>query len=341
MRALVTGGCGFIGSTLVNRIAGLQEGEVLNYDVLNYASDPRSVSAVSGQSNYQFVKGDVCDRLLFAEKLHAFKPDVVFHLAAESHVDRSIDGPDNFLNTNVMGTFAVLEAIRDWLNTDNAVSPDAFRFVHVSTDEVYGDLSADEPAFTEHSPYKPSSPYSASKAASDHLAASWARTYQLPVIITNCSNNYGPRQFPEKLIPLMILSALAGTGLPVYGNGQNVRDWLHVEDHVDALLAIARKGVLGSRYNIGGLCERRNIEVVTTICSILDRLVPKNSGCYGDQIEFVTDRSGHDLRYAVDCSKLMAETGWRPAHDFDSGLEQTVQWYLDNEDWWRPHFDKG
>ena len=340
MRILVTGGCGFIGSTLVNRLAKSPNLKILNFDKLTYASDLSSIQEVVDLPNYCFVKGDICNNELFFKTLHDFNPDVVFHLAAESHVDSSINGPDHFINTNIIGTYSILESIRAWLAVGNEKSTNAFRYIHVSTDEVYGELLLDEPAFTENSPYRPSSPYSASKAASDHLASSWARTYNLPILITNCTNNYGPRQFAEKLIPRMILSAISGKPLPVFGKGENIRDWLHVEDHVEALIKIAQHGKSGSQYNIGGNCERKNIDVVNSICDVLDKSVPKVNGSYRDQIKFVTDRAGHDFRYAINSDKLNRELGWQPVYDFNCGLKATVEWYLNNEKWWEPHFKR-
>ncbi|MEP7221283.1 MAG: dTDP-glucose 4,6-dehydratase [Novosphingobium sp.] len=333
MRVIVTGGAGFIGSALVRHLVG-QGCEVLNIDALTYAGNPDSLREVEGRANYRFLHADVCDRAALAAALAQFRPDRVMHLAAESHVDRSITGAADFVQTNVVGTFTLLEAAREyWAGLDGAAQA-AFRFLHVSTDEVYGSLGQGG-LFAETTPYDPASPYSASKAASDHFARAWQRTYGLPVIVSNCSNNYGPRQFPEKLIPLTVLNALEGLPLPVYGAGQNVRDWLHVDDHVAALCLIAERGRVGETYNVGGGNERRNIDVVRAICAVLDRLVPAE-GPHADLITFVPDRPGHDARYAIDARKLEGELGWRASHGFDSGLEQTVRWYLDNAWWWQP-----
>ncbi len=339
MRAFVTGGCGFVGSALVRRLVADKNNVVLNFDALTYAADQRSLESISSQDNYQFFHGDIRDRAQFASAFTSFQPDVVLHLAAESHVDRSISGPGEFLQTNIFGTFIILETVRDWLDDRTSAAVDDFRLIHVSTDEVFGDLGPDDLAFSETSAYRPSSPYSASKAASDHLVKSWHRTYGIPAIITNCSNNYGPYQLPEKLIPLMILAAISDGFLPVYGEGLNIRDWLHVDDHVDALITIARLGDTGENFNIGGGCERRNIDVIHSICRILDMIKPKPTGNYSDQITFVKDRPGHDRRYAIDGKHLAERLGWRPRHNFESGLEATVRWYLENEKWWRPYFE--
>ena len=334
MRVIVTGGAGFIGSALVRHLV-LEKGyDVLNVDALTYAGYLPSLKAVEGKPNYRFVQADICDREVMQQAIAGFRPDRIMHLAAESHVDRSITGAVDFIQTNVIGTFTLLEAARDyWAGLDQAGKA-AFRFLHVSTDEVYGSLG-DEGLFTEDTPYDPSSPYSASKASSDHLAKAWERTYGLPVVVSNCSNNYGPYHFPEKLIPLTILNALAGERLPVYGKGENVRDWLYVEDHARALDLIAERGRVGETYNVGGRNERRNIDVVRRICSVLDQLVPGNRP-RDELIEFVTDRPGHDARYAIDATKLENELGWKARENFDTGIEKTVQWYLDNEWWWRP-----
>ena len=334
MRVIVTGGAGFIGSALVRHLV-LEKGyEVLNVDALTYAGYLPSLSAVEGKSNYRFVQANICDRDAMQSAISEFRPDRIMHLAAESHVDRSITGAADFIQTNVIGTFTLLEAAREfWARLDQAAKA-AFRFLHVSTDEVYGSLG-DDGLFTEDTPYDPSSPYSASKASSDHLAKAWERTYGLPVVVSNCSNNYGPYHFPEKLIPLTILNALAGERLPVYGKGENVRDWLYVEDHARALDLIAERGRVGETYNVGGRNERQNIDVVRRICSVLDELVPGNRP-RDELIEFVTDRPGHDARYAIDATKLENELGWRALENFDTGIEKTVQWYLDNEWWWRP-----
>ena len=335
MRVIVTGGAGFIGSALVRYLV-LEKGyEVLNIDALTYAGYLPSVRVVEGKPNYRFLHANICDRRAMQEAFTSFRPDRIMHLAAESHVDRSITGAADFIQTNVIGTFTLLETARVyWSSLTAPAEKSAFRFLHVSTDEVYGSLGS-KGLFTEDTPYDPSSPYSASKASSDHLAAAWQRTYGLPVIVSNCSNNYGPYHFPEKLIPLTILNALAGERLPVYGKGENVRDWLYVEDHARALDLIVERGLVGETYNVGGRNERRNIDVVRRICSVLDQLVPANRP-REELIEFVTDRPGHDARYAIDASKLENELGWRAHEDFDSGVEKTVRWYLENEWWWRP-----
>lgn len=334
MRVIVTGGAGFIGSALVRHLV-LEKGyEVLNVDALTYAGYLPSLRSVEGQPNYRFLKANICDGDAMAEAIASFRPDRVMHLAAESHVDRSITGAADFVQTNVIGTFTLLEAARDYWSKLDGAAKDKFRFLHVSTDEVYGSLG-DEGLFTEDTPYDPSSPYSASKASSDHLAKAWHRTYGLPVVVSNCSNNYGPYHFPEKLIPLTILNALAGERLPVYGKGENVRDWLYVEDHARALDLIAERGRAGETYNVGGRNEQRNIDVVRRICSVLDQLAPSNRP-RDELIEFVTDRPGHDARYAIDATKLEHELGWRAQENFDTGIEKTVRWYLDNDWWWRP-----
>ena len=334
MRVLVTGGAGFIGSALVRHLV-LEKGyEVLNVDKLTYAGNLQSLKVVDNQPNYRFLKADICDRAAMAEAFASFQPQRVMHLAAESHVDRSITGAEEFLKTNIMGTFTLLETTRDHLAGLAPQERDAFRFLHVSTDEVYGSLG-DTGLFTEETPYDPSSPYSASKAASDHLAKSWARTFGLPVIVSNCSNNYGPYHFPEKLIPLTILNALAGKPLPVYGKGENVRDWLYVEDHARALDVIIERGRIGETYNVGGRNERRNIDVVKRICAVLDQLAPA-SILHETLITHVTDRPGHDARYAIDASKLEKELGWKALENFDTGIEKTIAWYLANQWWWEP-----
>ncbi|PCK82211.1 dTDP-glucose 4,6-dehydratase [Rhizobium sophoriradicis] len=334
MRILVTGGAGFIGSALVRHLVSEIGAEVLNVDTLTYAGNLASLKSVESAPNYQFLRADICDRARMQEAFASFRPDIVMHLAAESHVDRSISGAADFIQTNIVGTFSLLDAARHYWGELDARRKSAFRFLHVSTDEVYGSLG-DEGLFEEKTPYDPSSPYSASKAASDHLAIAWHRTYGLPVVVSNCSNNYGPFHFPEKLIPLMILNALGGKPLPVYGNGANVRDWLYVEDHARALYTIASRGRPGEKYNVGGRNERRNIDVVHRICAILD-------GVYSDKapharlITNVTDRPGHDARYAIDASKLESELGWKAQETFETGIEKTVRWYLNNEWWWRP-----
>ena len=334
MRILVTGGAGFIGSALVRYLVSEVGAEVLNVDKLTYAGNLASLSQVEKANNYHFLQADICDRAAMDQALASFRPDRIMHLAAESHVDRSISGAGDFVQTNVIGTFTLLEAARGYWNGLPADQKDAFRFLHVSTDEVYGSLG-DEGLFEETTPYDPSSPYSASKAASDHLAIAWHRTYGLPVVVSNCSNNYGPFHFPEKLIPLVILNALEGKPLPVYGQGVNIRDWLYVEDHARALHIIASKGQLGEKYNVGGRNERRNIDVVKRICALMDEMRPRATP-HEDLITYVTDRPGHDARYAIDATRLETELGWKAQENFDTGIEKTVRWYLDNEWWWRP-----
>jgi dTDP-glucose 4,6-dehydratase len=336
MRILVTGGAGFIGSALVRHLIRHTEHEVLNLDALTYAGTLTTVALVAEHPHYRFIRADVCDAAAVRAAVHDFRPQVITHLAAESHVDRSIDGPGVFVQTNVVGTYTMLAAARDYWQGLPPAEQTAFRFHHISTDEVFGSLG-DTGLFIEDTPYDPRSPYSASKAASDHLVSAWGHTYGLPVLVTNCSNNYGPYHFPEKMIPLMIVKALAGETLPVYGRGENVRDWLFVEDHVRALQAVFERGQPGRRYNIGGNAERRNIDVVEILCATLDRLQPRaHGGSYAEQIGFVADRPGHDLRYAIDATRIRDELGWSPAESFESGLEATVRWYLENEDWWRP-----
>jgi dTDP-glucose 4,6-dehydratase len=334
---LVTGGCGFIGSTLVRRLVG-DGHDVLNVDALTYAGLPQNVADVAGASNYSFLEADIRDGAAVAQALEAFGPDAVMHLAAESHVDRSIDDPMDFLSTNVLGTAAVLRAVEQWLPAQPVGRRDAFRLLHISTDEVYGALGADG-AFTEDSPVEPNSPYAASKAASDLMARAWARTWKLPVIVCRSSNNYGPRQFPEKLIPRTIISALHGRPIEVYARGENVRDWIHVEDNVDALLRVLERGALGSVYNIGAGNERRNIDLVRDICGLLDERAPRETGATADLIAFVEDRPGHDFRYAIDNARLAGELDWQPSVAPADGLRQTVDWYLANRDWWAPLLD--
>ena len=346
---IVTGGAGFIGSNVI--LKALESGNlrVVNIDKLTYSGNPESLAPIRDNPAYKFIHADVSDLGAMRAILEAEKPDAIMHLAAESHVDRSIDSPEAFIDTNVKGTFSMLEAARAWWKTLQATDREKagnFRFLHISTDEVFGDL-ADSPAgekafFSETSPYAPSSPYSASKAASDHLVRAWHRTYGLPTLITNCSNNYGPRQFPEKLIPVIILNALAGKPLPVYGKGAQIRDWLYVEDHAEALLLTLAKGRPGDTYAIGGNCEKRNLEVVEAVCQTLEELAPaskKNVKTYRDLITFVADRPGHDGRYAMDAGKIRRELGWRPTENFETGIKKTVSWYLENQDWWQRILD--
>ncbi len=329
---LVTGGCGFIGCNLVRLLMG-KGARVVNIDKLTYAGNPASLRDLEGNAAYRFVRGDIADKALIDPLMAEVKPAVILNLAAESHVDRSIDGPAEFLHTNVTGTFILLEAARAYWGGLDETGRTAFRFLHVSTDEVYGSLGP-EGFFTEETPYRPNSPYSASKASSDHLVRAWRHTYGLPTLITNCSNNYGPYQFPEKLIPLAIQRALSGEPIPVYGKGENVRDWLHVGDHAEALLAVAAKGRPGATYNIGGSSERKNIDLVRELCGVLDEMAPRPDGrSYADQITFVADRPGHDLRYAIDASKIGREIGWKPSRTFVEGLRDTARWYLDNQSW--------
>ena len=336
-KILVTGGAGFIGSAVVRHIIENTQDSVVNVDKLTYAGNLESLESVENNPRYTFEQVDICDAKALAHVFEQHKPDAVMHLAAESHVDRSIDGPAAFIETNIVGTYTLLEATRAYWNTLSNEKKVAFRFHHISTDEVYGDLEGTDDLFTETTPYAPSSPYSASKASSDHLVRAWLRTYGLPTIVTNCSNNYGPFHFPEKLIPLMILNALDGKPLPVYGNGQQIRDWLFVEDHARALYKVVSEGEVGETYNIGGHNEKANIDVVRTICALLEELVPnKPAGVakYEDLITYVKDRPGHDVRYAIDAAKIGRELGWKPQETFESGIRKTVEWYLNNKKWW-------
>jgi len=336
MKILVTGGCGFIGSNFVLQQINTTQNTILNLDKLTYAGNPENLASINSHQNYEFVQGDICDADFVFSTISDFQPHAIVHFAAESHVDRSIDGPLEFVNTNIVGTATLLNVSRNYLEA-RSQKPEVgnFRFLHVSTDEVFGSLGY-EGFFTETTPYDPSSPYSASKAGSDHLVRAWTRTYGFPALITNCSNNYGPYQFHEKLIPLMIANCIEEKPLPVYGEGLNVRDWLFVEDHCHAIYSVLQKGALGETYNIGGNNEIKNIDIVNTICSILDEMKPRsNGGSYTELINYVTDRPGHDFRYAIDASKIKGELGWVPKETFETGIRKTIQWYLDNENWWR------
>jgi len=344
LKVLVTGGAGFIGSALIRHLVNDLRVETVNVDKLTYAGNLESLTSVIGSPEYHFCHADICDVPAMEQIFGEHRPDAVAHLAAESHVDRSIDGPEAFLETNLLGTGTLLKVTTSYWRELDATAQKRFRFLHISTDEVYGDLDTSDSAFTEETPYAPSSPYAATKAGSDHLVRAWGRTYGLPILITNCSNNYGPYQFPEKLIPHIILSALAGQPLPIYGNGEQVRDWLYVEDHVKALWAVLRLGHIGETYNIGGNNEHQNIDVVRTICRLLERsrkaLGPlPHDRPFEELITFVTDRPGHDRRYAIDASKIGRELGWKSAESFASGLEKTVQWYVDNREWWQRVLD--
>lgn len=339
MKILLTGGAGFIGSNLVRHLIQHTDHEVLNVDKLTYAGNLNSLADIASHPRYSFEQVDLCDAHSVQQAFSSYQPDAVMHLAAESHVDRSIDGPGEFIQTNVIGTFNLLQAALKFYRDPCSAKPErrrGIRFLHVSTDEVYGSLGPTDPAFSETTPYDPHSPYSASKAASDHLARAWGDTYGLPVMVTNCSNNYGPYQFPEKLIPVVILKCLRGEPIPVYGKGENIRDWLYVEDHCRALTAVLENGQPGHTYTIGGNNERRNIDLVRDICSLMDELAPNPKVLQHDfLIEFVTDRPGHDLRYAINANKIKSELGWEPLENATSGLRKTVQWYLDNETWWQ------
>ncbi|CAH8182349.1 dTDP-glucose 4,6-dehydratase [Vibrio aestuarianus] len=344
MKVLITGGAGFIGSAVVRHIIENTRASVVNIDKLTYAGNVESVALISESERYHFVQADICDATAMAEVFEKYQPTAVMHLAAESHVDRSIDGPADFIQTNIMGTFTLLEAARAYWSALPEEKKQTFRFHHISTDEVYGDLEGTDDLFTEETSYEPSSPYSASKASSDHLVRAWHRTYGLPVIVTNCSNNYGPYHFPEKLIPHVILNALDAKPLPIYGDGSQIRDWLYVEDHARALYTVVTEGVVGETYNIGGHNEKKNIEVVETLCAILDELKPisdnpaftsSSMANYNELITFVKDRPGHDVRYAIDASKIEKELGWVPEESFETGIRKTVEWYLNNENWWK------
>ena len=333
---LVTGGAGFIGSAVIRYLINETNNNVLNIDKLTYAGNLESLDTISSHPRYQFLHADICDKSAMTKAFQDFQPNIVMHLAAESHVDRSIDGPMDFIQTNILGTYTLLEVARAYYQGLSDDKKHSFKFHHISTDEVYGDLEGTEDLFTEETSYSPSSPYSASKASSDHLVRAWHRTYGLPVVVTNCSNNYGPYHFPEKLIPLVILNALDGKPLPVYGNGKQIRDWLYVEDHARALYLVATTAKVGETYNIGGHNEKQNIDVVKTICTILDNINPRMDGqSYTQQITFVKDRPGHDLRYAIDASKINNELGWQPQETFESGIQKTVEWYLNNLEWCR------
>jgi len=335
LKLIVTGGAGFIGSAVIRYLLVQTDTYVLNLDKLTYAGNLDSLQSVENNSHYQFVQADICDAAALRQIFSEFQPDAVMHLAAESHVDRSIDGPAEFINTNIVGTYILLEAARSYWQTLTDSKKTSFRFHHISTDEVYGSLGEDG-LFVETTAYQPNSPYSASKASSDHLVRAWHHTFKLPVVTTNCSNNYGPYQFPEKLIPLIILNAVAGKPLPVYGKGENVRDWLYVDDHAQALWQVLTKGQVGETYNIGGHNEQKNLDVVETICLILDELLPTSPHRpHKNLIHFVTDRPGHDLRYAIDATKIQRELGWTPQETFATGLRKTVQWYLENQAWWQ------
>tara|TARA_Y100000590_G_scaffold463138_1_gene629114 strand:- start:284 stop:1339 length:1056 start_codon:yes stop_codon:yes gene_type:complete len=335
MKIFVTGGAGFIGGNFILDQILNKQNNILNYDKLTYAGNLNTLEKVNENPNYHFVEGDICNRDFLRSIILQYKPDAIVHFAAESHVDRSIDEPTRFIETNVMGTAILLSEGYDYYKNSSCKFKDKFRFLHISTDEVYGSLGENN-FFIESTPYDPSSPYSASKASSDHLVRAWHKTYGFPILITNCSNNYGPYQFPEKLIPLMILNCIAGKNLPVYGKGNNIRDWLYVEDHCDAIYTVLNKGVIGSTYNIGGNNEIKNIDIVKIICHKMDSFLPRSNGSsYSDLITFVTDRPGHDFRYAIDASKIQNNLGWAPRENFNSGIEKTITWYLENKEWWK------
>ena len=335
-KILITGGAGFIGSALIRHIISNTENSVINVDKLTYAGNLDSLESIKGSNRYFFELSDICESHKIEKIFKDYQPDIVMHLAAESHVDRSIDSPSEFINTNIFGTYVLLEESRKyWADLENDKKRN-FRFHHISTDEVFGDLEKLEDLFTEDTPYAPSSPYSASKASSDHLVRAWHRTYKLPILITNCSNNFGPNQFPEKLIPLIIINALSEKLLPIYGNGMNIRDWLYVKDHANALLCVLENGITGRSYNIGSNNEKTNLEIVKMICNILDRLKPRSSGKYSSLISFVKDRPGHDIRYGIDSTRIRNELGWKPLFTFEEALENTVRWYLKNDYWWAP-----
>lgn len=340
MKILVTGGAGFIGSAVIRYLIGETAEQVINLDKLTYAGNLESLGQAADSERYSFEQVDICDVAELQRVFSVYQPDVVMHLAAESHVDRSIEGAAEFIKTNIVGTYQLLEVARDYWMQLPAVRKEGFRFHHVSTDEVYGDLADTAALFTEQTPYAPSNPYSASKASSDHLVRAWARTYGLPIVVTNCSNNYGPYQYPEKLIPLMVLRALRGQSLPIFGDGQQIRDWLFVDDHARALYQVLKYGKIGETYNIGGHNEKTNLDVVKTICDLLEELVPEKPGNlshFEQLITYVADRPGHDVRYAIDASKIQCELGWQPQESFESGLRKTVQWYLDNQQWLLEH----
>lgn len=340
MNIIITGGAGFIGSNLIRYTINNTEHQVLNIDKLTYAGNLNSLKDIENSSQYQFAQIDICDTEGIQKIFKDFQPDAVMHLAAESHVDRSIDNPGDFIQTNVVGTFNLLHVSRQYFESLESTQKEQFRFLHVSTDEVYGSLDFEEPGFSETTPYDPHSPYSASKAASDHLARAWKTTYKLPVLVTNCSNNYGPYQFPEKLIPVVILKAINNEPIPIYGKGENIRDWLYVEDHAEALFTVLTKGEPGETYNIGGNNEQTNLDLVKLICTILDQEKPNPNGkSYSEQITFVTDRPGHDLRYSINANKIKTQLGWSPKEDFKSGFVKTIRWYLNNQSWWQEILD--